>query len=283
MPTSKKIGLIAGGGDLPQLVVTAARERGDQVHVFAIKGFADPNSFHVSAQAVGITEISKVLRGLKDNGCTHIVMAGYVKRPDFKTLKPDMASLKYLPNVVKAAAKGDDGLLRFLVETFAQEGFEVLAPQDICKHLLVPVGVLGKWVPKLQHEEDIAKALRIARVAGAHDIGQGAIVVDGLVLAVEAQEGTDAMLARIVDLDADIRGNLKSRRGVLAKCLKPGQENRVDLPTIGPSTVTGASKAGLAGIVLEAGRAFIIQREDVIKRADELGLFIIGKVVNKSE
>ena len=120
------------------------------------------------------------------------------------------------------------------------------------------------------------KACKVARAIGELDIGQGAIVCRGLVLAVEAQEGTDEMLRRVGRLPQEIRGNPSEREGVLAKMVKPGQETRVDLPTIGPETIRLAAAAGLAGIAAEGGQAFVMDKEKVIKMANEAGLFVLG-------
>jgi len=177
---------------------------------------------------------------------------------------------------VKAAKQGDDALMRYLLELFEKEGFEVIAPQDVCQSLLLPEGMLGSVQLTETHMSDARIACTIASKIGALDIGQGAVVCNGVVLAVEAQEGTDAMLRRVAELPAEIRGSVSERKGVLAKMVKPTQETRVDLPTIGPATIENAAAAGLAGIVAEGGRAFIIDREQVIALANAAGLFIAG-------
>jgi DUF1009 family protein len=135
---------------------------------------------------------------------------------------------------------------------------------------------LGKVTPNAQQMADVERALKVARAVGELDVGQGAVVCDGLVLAVEAQEGTDAMLGRVAELPAALRGQPGACAGVLAKAPKPIQETRIDLPTIGPATVRGAARAGLAGIVGEAQHLLVLDREAVIELADELGLFILG-------
>ena len=123
---------------------------------------------------------------------------------------------------------------------------------------------------------DAKRAAEVATISGSLEIGQGAISCAGLILAVEAQEGTDRMLARIPDLPVEIRGTAEARRGVLVKRPKPQQERRIDLPTIGVATVRGAAAAGLAGIAVEAGAALVVDRGDVAAAADQLGLFIYG-------
>jgi len=269
------IGLIAGGGDLPKHVSLAAKQDGHEISVIALKGFADPKDFDLD-KAIGAAEFGKMTKALKKAKATHVCFAGIVKRPDFKTLKPDLKGMFHMGGAVKAAKQGDDALMRYLLELFEKEGFEVIAPQDVCKSLLLSEGILGAISMTEIHKEDAKKACEIATKIGALDIGQGTVVCGGVVLAVEAQEGTDEMLKRVADLPVEIRGSASERKGVLAKMVKPTQETRVDLPTIGPATIENASAAGLAGIVAEGGRAFIIDRDEVIALADAAGIFIAG-------
>jgi DUF1009 family protein len=203
-------------------------------------------------------------------------MAGAVARPDFAALKPDLRGLLALPGVISAARRGDDALLRHMVGVFEKEGFDVEGAHEVMADLTLPAGPLGRLDATQAQRADIDRALEVVRAIGRLDVGQGAVVCDGLVLAVEAQEGTDAMLARVAGLPAAIRGGPDAPRGVLAKAPKPGQEQRVDLPTIGLGTVQAAARAGLAGIAGEAGRLLVLDREQVIALADELGVFIVG-------
>lgn len=275
-----KLGLIAGGGDLPRHVLAAAKEDGHEVSLIALKGFANPADLTLAnfpaPLEMGVARYGKMLKAFKKNKVTHICFAGNVKRPDFKRLKPDFKGFLNMPGAVMAAKNGDDALLRYVLGLFEKEGFQIIAPQDICQSLLLHQGILGAAPLALAHKEDAIQACEIATQIGALDIGQGAVVCMGVVLAVEAQEGTDAMLARIAELPAEIRGTPPARKGVLAKMVKPQQELRVDMPTIGPQTVHLAAAAGLAGIVAEAGRCFVIDKETVIALADEAGLFIAG-------
>lgn len=274
------IAVIAGGGDLPKHVVKAAQTDGHDVSVIALKGFANAADFP-DAKAFGIAEFGKMTKALKKAKATHICFAGIVKRPDFKSLKPDLKAMFHMGGAVKAAKKGDDALMRYLLQLFEKEGFEVIAPQDVCQSLLLPDGILGSVALTEPHKNDAQKACEIASSIGALDIGQGAVICDGVVLAVEAQEGTDAMLRRVAELPSEIRGSISQRKGVLAKMVKPTQETRVDLPTIGPATIEHAAAAGLAGIVAEGGRAFIIDRDEVIALANAAGLFIAGLPASK--
>ena len=275
------IGLIAGDGDLPKHVVQAAQKDGHEVSIIALEGFAQASDFE-GAKSLGIAEFGKMTKALKKANATHVCFAGIVKRPDFKRLKPDLKAMFHMSGAIKAAKQGDDALMRYLLSLFEKEGFQVIAPQDVCKSLLLPEGILGAVSLAEAHKEDAKKACEIASKIGALDIGQGAVVCQGVVLAVEAQEGTDAMLKRVADLPAEIRGSGAERKGVLAKMVKPTQETRVDLPTIGPATIENAAAAGLAGIVAEGGRAFIIDREEVIALADAAGLFVAGLPASKA-
>ena len=270
-----KLGLIAGGGELPKHVLQAATEDGLETTIIGLRGHTKAEDYK-GQYFFKVAEFGKIVKRLKKSGCTHLCFAGTVERPNFKNLKPDLKGMLHIAGAMKAAKEGDDALLRYLLSLFEKEGFEIVAPQTLCQSLLLPEGILGTVKILDAQSEDTRKACEVASQIGALDIGQAAVVCRGVVLAVEAQEGTDAMLGRILSLPKTIRGTLDNRSGVLAKMVKPGQDIRVDLPTIGPLTVENASKAGLAGIVGEGGRAFIIEREKTIQMANEAGLFIAG-------
>lgn len=268
-----KLGLIAGGGALPKQVAYAAKE--SLIQVIVLKGFGEPKDFE-GADVISLGQFGKIVKTLKKSKCTHVCFAGYVDRPDFKEIKPDLRALVRMPGAIKAATGGDDALLRHILGLFEKEGFEVMSPQDICVELLLQEGALGAVKMQKIHREDTLAACHIAQSIGALDIGQGAVVARGVTLAVEAQEGTDAMLHRVATLPQALRGTEGNRVGVLAKMVKPTQDQRVDLPVIGVTTVKNAAAAGLAGIVAEAGRAFIIDEDAVVEAANSYGLFVLG-------
>ncbi|MCG8440527.1 MAG: UDP-2,3-diacylglucosamine diphosphatase LpxI [Caulobacterales bacterium] len=276
-PRWRKLGVIAGGGELPARVAEACVRGGRPVFVIALESFAETAEIGRYPHAwAGVGQIGRQLELLKDAGCDAVAFAGVVRRPDFAALKLDWRGARLLPQAVAAAGKGDDALVRFVVGAFEREGYVVVGADEAAGALTAPEGALGACAPDPAHEGDIAQAFRVAQILGAEDVGQGAVVCDGLVLAVEAQEGTDRMLARVAELPAELRGAPGARRGVLAKIAKPGQERRVDLPTMGVRTVEGAARAGLAGIALEAGAAFVIDRDAVVRAADAAGLFVVG-------
>lgn len=271
-----RLGLIAGGGGLPLEIAEHCRRVGRPVFVIRLKGFAEPALAGFDGADVGLAELGKCIKALKRAACEAVCLAGRVTRPDFATLAPDLRGLTALPAVIAAARRGDDALLRFLLGEFEKEGFAVEGAETVMRELSLSTGPLGRHTPSPEQLADAERALEVARAIGRLDIGQGAVVCDGLVLAVEAQEGTDAMLARVAALPAELRGHAGERRGVLAKAPKPIQETRVDLPTMGLATVRAAAGAGLAGVVGEAGRLLVLDRSEVVALADELGLFILG-------
>jgi len=272
-----RLGLIAGGGDLPLEIARHCVETGRPLFVVRLRGFADPSMDAFPGEVVGLAEVGRCIRVLKAAGCEAVCLAGNVARPDFAALKPDLRGMAMLPRLALEARRGDDALLRAVLDEFRKEGFAIEGAHEVRSDLVLGAGVLGRHAPDAAHQADIRRALEIARRIGELDIGQGAVVCDGLVLAVEAQEGTDAMLRRVAEEVAPaLRGEAGRRRGVLAKAPKPIQETRVDLPTIGPATVRGAARAGLAGLVGEAGRTLVLDREDLVALADELGLFVLG-------
>lgn len=276
LDVTSKLGLVAGGGPLPLLLAERCRTAGRPLHVIRLKGFADKGLKAFEGDEAGVAELGKVFSRLRAAGCETVCFAGVVDRPDFGALKPDLRGLKALPGAIAAARGGDDALMRFMVVEFEREGFTVVGADAVDASLTLPAGLLGRIAHAQTHFRDIHHALATARAIGSLDIGQAAVVVDGLVLAVEAQEGTSAMLRRCAKLPAALRGSDDARRGVVAKAPKPIQERRVDLPVIGPETVELAAAAGLAGIVGEAGAVLVVDRPGVIEAAARHGLFVLG-------
>lgn len=270
----KKLGMIAGGGALPIRVAAACRERGEQIHTIRLQGAADKALEAWPGDECAIGEIGKILRLLKDQGCDAVVFAGVVRRPDFKTLKVDWRGAALLPKVIAAAARGDGALLSVLVETVEAEGMFVIGAEEVTQEVVASKGTMGAHELDERDLKDLQKAAQIIEVLGPFDIGQAAVVAEGLALAIEAAEGTDAMLDRCAQLRA---GEERADPcGVLMKRPKPGQELRIDLPVIGPETIRRAKAAGLRGVAVEAGVAIVIDRDEVIRLADEANLFVYG-------
>ena len=271
------LGLIAGGGDLPLAIAARCEAEGRSLFVVRLTSFSDPHLVRYPGIDAGMAEIGKVLTALKAAGCSAVCFAGTVNRPDFKALKPDLKGAMELPGIIAAAAKGDDALLRRILSVFEGEGYAIEGADDILGGETLAAGALGRVTPTEEQLSDIRKALHVAEKAGELDIGQGAVVCNGLVLAVEAQEGTDAMLGRVAGLPADLRGSTGARKGALGKAPKPIQDLRVDMPVIGVRTIENAAAAGLAGVGGVAGHLILIDRAAIVEAADRLGLFVWGE------
>jgi DUF1009 family protein len=272
-----KLGLIAGGGALPVAVAARCEAEGRPVFVVRLAGFADVHLARYPGLDAGMAEFGRILSALKKAGCTAVCFAGTVSRPDFRTLKPDMKGAALMPGIIAAATRGDDALLRKILSVFEGEGYAIEGADDILGGETLPAGALGAVRPTDEQLSDLRKALHVAEKAGELDIGQGAVVCHGLVLAVEAQEGTDAMLSRVAGLPSDLRGSARERKGALGKAPKPIQDMRVDMPVIGARTVEMAAAAGLAGVGGVAGRLILIDRAGLMEAADRLGLFVWGE------
>jgi DUF1009 family protein len=256
---------------LPARIAEACRARGRDIFILAFEGHAARADIPADLpQAwVRLGAAGTGFRLLREAGVAEVVMAGRIRRPSLTDLRPDLRTVRFFARV-GLKALGDDGLLKAVVTELETEGFRVVGVEAILPDLLVPEGVLGRTGPDDQALADIARGIEVARGIGALDVGQGAVVQQGIVLAVEAVEGTDAMLARCRTLRRDGSG------GVLVKVRKPGQERRADLPTIGPATVRAAAEAGLRGIAVEAGGALIVDRTATVAAADAAGLFVVG-------
>lgn len=266
-----RLGIVAGGGELPRQLIEGCRALGREVFVVALNGQARPAALaEVPHRWLDIAAVGQAVEALKQAGCGEVCFAGAVERPDFRALRPDWQGLKLLPKVLRAARQGDDAILTVVVEHVEAAGLKVVGPEAVLRELAPPPGPLGRHRPAAADEADIARGIEVIRALGRHDVGQATVVRGGQVLAIEAAEGTDAMLARCA------AWRRERPAGVLVKCPKPAQERRVDLPAIGPGTVAGALAAGLRGIALAAGASLVLEREETLRRADAGGLFIVG-------
>ncbi len=273
-----KLGIIAGLGELPVSIVRFARAEGRPVHIFRLAGFEEDKllEFGSACETIGIGQIGKLVKRLKAEHCETVVFAGIVKRPNFSDIKLDLRGAKLLPRVLKAARDGDDALLRVIIGELEGEGFQVIAAEEAAGNLKAPGGTIYGPAPDEHALADMRKAAHAASEIGRLDIGQGCVVCDGLILAVEAQEGTDMMLQRVASLEPELRGSATARRGVLVKRPKPIQERRIDLPTIGPGTIEQAALAGLRGIGVEEEGALLLDRDRIRYLCDLHGVFVYG-------
>ena len=271
------LGLIAGGGELPRAVAMAARNAGRAVFVVPLTGSVTEDWIKdFPHEFLSPGEPGRIIKALKGAGVAEVLLAGKVDRPKFQDLKLDAKGVLLLPKAIAAAKKGDDALLRFIVGICEDAGLTAISVAQAAPALVAEEGVLGAVVPDAEHRADIERAFKIVHALGALDVGQAAVVCEGLALSVEAAEGTDAMLLRIPGLRESLRGTADKKRGVLAKALKPLQDAKTDMPVVGVQTVKNAAAAFLAGIAVEAGAALILDKQAVAAEADRLGLFVVG-------
>lgn len=267
----KKLGIIAGAGALPICLVHACEQMKRPYFVVGLKDCLAKDAFVKGTPMawVRLGAVGKALKLLKKNGVEDVVMIGAVKRPSFVGLWPDW---KCLTMLVKNGRKalGDDALLKVLIKELEKCGFSVVGIDEILPHLLIKKGVYGRVIPTAQDTADIKRGVEVAKKLGEADVGQAVVVQQGLVLAVEGIEGTDALIRRSKELKR------KGSRGVLVKVAKPQQDRRADLPTIGPDTVRAVAESGLAGIAVQADSVLFSESERAVKLADQLGVFIVG-------
>jgi DUF1009 family protein len=274
-PDQAPLAIISGGGSLPFAVAEAARRRGRSVVLFALRGWADPGRVECYPHHwVRIGQFARFCRIARREGCRDVVLIGSMVRPSLWQIWPDLSLMRMMPRIIAMFRGGDDHLMSGIVKIFEEHGFRPIGAHEVAPEILVPEGAVGRFQPSAGNLGDIALGLDLLRAIGQFDVGQAAIVAGGHVLAVEAAEGTDEMLAQVAELRR--KGRIRSSGGVLVKAAKPGQDRRVDLPTIGPKTIAGAARAGLAGIAVIAGEAIMAEPERVTQAADRERIFIVG-------
>lgn len=267
----KKLGIVAGSGALPSCLVQACEKQGRPYFVLALKGHAEVESFPKGTPIkwIRLGAIGQGFDILKKEGVHEIVMIGAVRRPSLLEMRPDWRGMKFFARAgVKAL--GDDGLLKAVINEIESEGFKVVGADSLMPSLVATRGIYGKIGPAPEDAGDIEKGRKIAQLLGKADVGQAVVIQQGIVLAVEAIEGTAELIKRAGALKRAGMG------GVLVKMSKPQQERRVDLPTIGVQTIRDVAEAGLAGIAIEAGSVLLVEAEKMVALADKLDIFIVG-------
>lgn len=271
------LAMICGGGSLPLAIAASVTGRGRGVVLFPLRGAAEDTDFAgYPHHWVYIGQIGKFMRLARAAGCRDMVCIGSLVRPSIWQVHPDLKGLSLIPRVLKAFRGGDDHLLSGMARILESDGFRLLGAHEVAPEILLPAGTLGAVpVPELA-QADIALGFDYLRAAGPFDIGQAVVVIDKHIVAVEAAEGTDAMLIRVAELRASRRIRTALGRGVLVKAAKPGQDKRFDLPSIGPRTVELVAEAGLAGMAAAAGETIVAEAEKLRQTADRAKIFVAG-------
>ncbi|MBU6457140.1 MAG: UDP-2,3-diacylglucosamine diphosphatase LpxI [Bradyrhizobium sp.] len=274
---SSPIGLVAGGGAMPFAVADSLVARGISPVLFALRGACDPAGVQrFRHHWISVGQLGRATRLFRSENCRDLVFIGTLVRPALSEIRLDWGTLRVLGRVLAAFRGGDDHLLSGIGGILEQDGFRMVGIKDVAPDLLMPEGCLTRITPDRNASADIALGREVLSALGPYDVGQAVIVIDGHVIGVEDIEGTDGLLARVARLRSEGRIRAETRRGVLVKAPKRGQDLRFDLPTVGVRTVEGASGAGLAGIAIAAGNAIVAEPQAMIEAADAAGVFVIG-------
>jgi DUF1009 family protein len=280
-----KLGLIAGNGRFPFLLLDAARAHGAEVVVAAIKEETDPEMDARAAADPGVRvhwlslgELSRLIETFRRAGVTQAVMAGQVKHKQiFSSIRPDWRLAKVLLNL---RTRNTDMLLGAVAKVLSNEGIELISSTAYLEPLLARPGVLTVRAPTTEEQQDLAYGRAVAGALASYDIGQTVVVAGQACVAVEAMEGTDATIERagaiLHTLAAEGEASTLERRLSVVKVAKPGQDMRFDVPVIGPRTIETMRLAGATCLSLEAGRTLIFDQDTVYTLADAAGIAIVA-------
>jgi UDP-2,3-diacylglucosamine hydrolase len=271
------VAIICGGGSFPGAVAEAIVRRGWRPVMFAIRGWADPKVVERYAHHwIAIGQPGRFFRLARAEHCREALFIGTLLRPPLTQIRLDWHSIRLLPRIIRSFRGGDDRLLSAVAKLIEDGGVRMIGVKDVAPEIIVTEGVLGSLHPSARDRADIARGLQLIATLGPFDVGQAAVVANHHVLAVEAAEGTDNLLARITELRQQGRVTTPPGVGVLVKAPKPGQDRRFDLPAIGPQTVANVARAGLAGVAVAAGATIIAEPAQVIAAADREKIFFVG-------
>lgn len=271
------VAVVCGGGSLPATVADALVGQGRGVVMFPLHGWADPAAVErFRHHWIHIGQLGRFSRLARSEGCRDLVLIGTLVRPTIQQLRLDIETLRVMPRIIRAYRGGDDHLLSGIGRILEDYGFRLVGAHEVAPQILAPLGHVGRFAPTPRDEADITRGLALLAATGPFDVGQAAVVADGRVLAVEAAEGTDHMLAHIAEMRRGGRIRSAAGTGVLVKAPKPSQDRRFDLPTVGPSTVEHIAAAGLAGLAVVAGGVIIVEPARVMALADKANIFVAG-------
>jgi DUF1009 family protein len=258
------IAIICGGGSFPGAVAEAIVRGGRQPVMFGLKGWADPTIVErYTHRWIAVGQVGRFFRLARAEHCRDVLFIGSLLRPPIRQIRLDWQTIRLMSRIVASFRGGDDRLLSGIAKLIEGEGFRIIGLQDVAPALFVPEGVLGRCQPSPRDKDDIARGMKLIAALGPFDVGQAAVVANNHVLAFEAAEGTDNMVARVADLRRVGRVTTPVGVGVLVKAPKPGQDRRFDLPSIGPHAVA-------------AGSTIIAEGAEVIATADREGIFVVG-------
>ncbi|HTU49037.1 MAG TPA: UDP-2,3-diacylglucosamine diphosphatase LpxI [Acidobacteriaceae bacterium] len=286
-----RLGLIAGNGRFPFLLLDAARAHGSEVIVAAVREETEPEMDTRAARDAGVRvhwfslgELARLIAMFHAEGVTQAVMAGQVKHKQiFSSIRPDWLLAKLL---LSLSSRNTDGLLGAIAKVLQDEGIELISSTTFLEPLLAKPGVLTKRSPNLTELRDIAYGHAVAQALAAYDIGQTVVIAAQACVAVEAMEGTDAVIARAGEILRSLaetgEASTLERSLTVVKVAKPKQDMRFDVPVIGIGTITAMQQAGATCLAIEAGRTLIFDLEAVVAAADQAGITLIADVVQRA-
>ncbi len=276
MNAAAPVVIVAGNGDLPFEAAEALAVRGRAVHLVGIAGEVEERIAAFPHDIIDWTQIGRLFRILESLDARDLILLGGIaRRPSVKLQRMDWGAARTMFDLLGVMLAGDNSILSGVIEVFGKRGFRIVSVPELLPELLVKSGANSRVSITKRDEQRIAHGHSVINALGPFDVGQGVVVVGKRVVAVEGLEGTDAMLRRVMTLRDE--GRLPQKPGgVLVKCPKPGQDERADLPTIGPETIRNANAAGLLGVGVLAGKTIIVNRNKTLSMADDRGLFIAG-------
>lgn len=265
-----KLGILAGGGNIPQTLIDHCVKSNQDFFVIAFENQCslelDESVPHLWAR---LGEAGRVIKTLKAENVTDLVLIGKIRRPSLAELKPDLKTAEFFAKE-GMNAMGDDGLLKALKRFLEKEGFKIHGIQTVLPEILTPAGVISSAKPSKHHEKDIERGCALLDALGDQDVGQSVVVQDGHVLGIEGAEGTDGLIRRCAELQR------KGKGAVLVKLCKRSQDRDLDLPTIGPQTVEELGTAGFAGLAIHAGASIVDDPDRVKTLAKAQKIFVKG-------
>lgn len=267
--------ILAGGGDFPLIAAEHVMESGRPVLLVGIEGEASPEIADFPHAWIKRGQLGALYKALDTFGAKELMMLGTMTERRLPTWREvDLAGLLAVVRHRKLLSDGDDTVLRKVARIIERRGFRIVSPRDVAPRMVARSGLLGRYRPTQEDLTDVLVAYRAAKDLGRRDLGQAVVASGGTVIGREDVRGTDAMLERIAA--ERHRQGVAGPVGVLVKCMKPGQDERLDMPAVGPATIRNAARAGLAGVAVEAGTTLVIDEDIMVELADRLGLFLLG-------
>jgi DUF1009 family protein len=267
----ENLAIFAGRGKLPQMLIEDCQKKGRKFAIFQLDGENYEEDYSAfNPVKLGYGEVERFLSEMKKHQIKNLVFVGGVTKPNFSSLKVDKKGAILVSKILANKILGDNAVLNSVVKFFEKEGFKILRIDELLDCVISKKGVLTKTAPSHENLDDIALGVKAIKNFSHFDVGQSLVVAQKQIIAVEALEGTDEMIKRCKNLPVAYLQN-----SVLVKMKKAKQNKKADLPTIGLATIENCFDSQIKGIAIEAGSTLVLQKDEVIAKADTLGMFLI--------